>query len=90
VRLSPPADQRLEQARLLVGVGGSELNVGCLARLGRRRRGCHGCRKDRSAASSTGSAAARVDTRWVRWMADARLGLMFYERTRTAHEPGHL
>src|SRR6201997_3223946 len=38
MRLSPPADERLEQARLLeVGVGGSELNVGCmLARLGRR------------------------------------------------------
>jgi len=38
MRLSPPADQRLEQTRLFeVGVGGSELNVGCLlARLGRR------------------------------------------------------
>src|SRR6266446_7025134 len=38
MRLSPPANQRLDQARLFeIGVGGSELNVGCLlARLGRR------------------------------------------------------
>jgi 2-dehydro-3-deoxygluconokinase len=38
IRLSPPAMQRLDQARLFeVGVGGSELNVACLlARLGRR------------------------------------------------------
>jgi len=38
LRLSPPAQQRFEQARLFeIGVGGSELNVGCLlARLGRR------------------------------------------------------
>src|SRR6516162_5353201 len=60
MRLSPPADQRLEQARLFeVGVGGSELNVGCLVDGEARRHG--------------------VDTRWVRWMANARLGLMFYE-----------
>jgi 2-dehydro-3-deoxygluconokinase len=38
LRLSPPGQQRLDQARLFeIGVGGSELNVGCLlARLGRR------------------------------------------------------
>ena len=38
LRLSPPGLQRLDQARLFeIGVGGSELNVGCLlARLGRR------------------------------------------------------
>jgi len=38
LRLSPPGEQRLDQARLFeIGVGGSELNVGCLlARLGRR------------------------------------------------------
>ena len=38
MRLSPPANQRFDQARLFeIGVGGSELNVGCLlARLGRR------------------------------------------------------
>ncbi|MBV9816002.1 MAG: sugar kinase, partial [Alphaproteobacteria bacterium] len=38
LRLSPPGQQRFEQARLFeIGVGGSELNVGCLlARLGRR------------------------------------------------------
>src|SRR3989442_14485151 len=38
LRLSPPGMQRLDQARLFeIGVGGSELNVGCLlARLGRR------------------------------------------------------
>src|SRR5690349_4118542 len=36
--LSPPCRQRFEQAHLFeIGVGGSELNVGCLlARLGRR------------------------------------------------------
>jgi len=38
LRLSPPGMQRLDQARLFeTGIGGSELNVGCvLARLGRR------------------------------------------------------
>ena len=38
LRLSPPGQQRLDQARLFeIAVGGSELNVGCvLARLGRR------------------------------------------------------
>ena len=38
LRLSPPGQQRLDQARLFeIGVGGSELNVGCLlARLWRR------------------------------------------------------
>jgi 2-dehydro-3-deoxygluconokinase len=38
LRLSPPGMQRLDQARLFeIGIGGSELNVGCLlARLGRR------------------------------------------------------
>src|SRR2546430_16452712 len=31
LRLSPPGMQRLDQARLFeIGVGGSELNVGCL------------------------------------------------------------
>src|SRR6201997_4673596 len=82
MRLSPPADERLEQARLLeVGVGGSELNVGCmLARLGRR--GAWGSRLPEGPLGRIVDGEARrhgVDTRWVRWMANARLGLMFYE-----------
>src|SRR5438874_4880485 len=38
LRLSPPGLQRLDQTRLFeIGIGGTELNVGCvLARLGRR------------------------------------------------------
>ena len=53
LRLSPPGVQRLDQARLFeIGVGGSELNVGCLlARLGR------------SAASSMARRGATVSTR---------------------------
>jgi 2-dehydro-3-deoxygluconokinase len=82
LRLSPPGQQRLDQARLFeIGVGGSELNVGCLlARLGR-----HVAWVSRLPAGPLGrivDGEARrhgVDTRWVRWLENARLGLMFYE-----------
>ncbi|MBO0739783.1 MAG: sugar kinase, partial [Alphaproteobacteria bacterium] len=82
MRLSPPGDLRLEQTHLLeVAVGGSELNVACLlARLGR-----HVAWVSRLPAGPLGrivDGEARrhgVDTRWVRWIEKARLGLMFYE-----------
>ena len=56
LRLSPPGQQRLDQARLFeIGVGGSELNVGCLRwrGWGAGSPGCRGCLPGRSAASST-------------------------------------
>jgi len=82
MRLSPPADQRLEQARLFeVAVGGSELNVGCLlARLGRRVAWVSRLPEGPLGRIVDGEARRHgVDTRWVRWIANARLGLMFYE-----------
>ena len=82
MRLSPPVDQRLEQARLFeVGVGGSELNVACvLARLGRRVAWVSRLPEGPLGRIVDGEARRHgVDTRWVRWMANARLGLMFYE-----------
>src|SRR6201998_1613273 len=82
MRLSPPADQRLEQARLCeVGVGGSELNVSCmLARLGRRVAWVSRLPEGPLGRIVDGEARRHgVDTRWVRWMPNARLGLMFYE-----------
>src|SRR5262249_15367773 len=97
-RLPPPADQRLEQARLFeVGVGGSELNVGCvLARLGRRVAWVSRLPEGPLGRKVDGEARRHgVDTRWVRWMADARLGLMFYEpgpeprTSRVIYDRGH-
>jgi len=82
MRLSPPANQRLEQARHLeIGIGGSELNVGCLlARLGRRVAWVSRLPEGPLGRIVDGEARRHgVDTRWVRWIADARLGLMFYE-----------
>src|SRR6266581_3332986 len=82
MRLSPPADQRFEQARLFeIGVGGSELNVGCLlSRLGRRVAWVSRLPEGPLGRIVDGEARRHgVDTRWVRWIADARLGLMFYE-----------
>ena len=82
LRLSPPGQQRLDQARLFeVGVGGSELNVGCLlARLGTARR----------LGLQAPGRAARPHRRWRGAVARGRhplgavdrkcpLGLMFYE-----------
>jgi len=82
MRLSPPADQRIEQARLLeIGIGGSELNVSCLlARLGRRVVWVSRLPEGPLGRMVDGEARRHgVDTRWVRWMSNARLGLMFYE-----------
>jgi 2-dehydro-3-deoxygluconokinase len=81
VRFSPPASQRLEQARALAAtVGGSELNVAVLAaRLGVTSRWVS--RLPDNALGRMISAAARqhgVDTR-VEWTADGRVGLYFVE-----------
>ena len=82
LRLSPPGQQRLDQARLFeIGVGGSELNVGCLlARLGRRVAWVSRLPEGPLGRIVDGEARRHgVDTRWVRWIENARLGLMFYE-----------
>jgi len=82
LRLSPPGMQRLDQARSFeVGIGGSELNVACLlARLGRRTAWVSRL-PDGSLGRIVDGEARRhgVDTRFVRWMPGARLGLMFFE-----------
>ncbi len=82
MRLSPPGAQRLDQARQFeIGIGGSELNVGCLlARLGRRVAWVSRLPEGPLGRMVDGEARRHgVDTRWVRWIPDARLGLMFYE-----------
>jgi 2-dehydro-3-deoxygluconokinase len=82
LRLSPPDLQRIEQARLLeIGVGGSELNVGCLlARLGRRVAWVSRLPTGPLGRIVQGEARRHgVDTRWVRWIENSRLGIMFYE-----------
>src|SRR5436190_17830658 len=82
LRLSPPGLQRLEQARLFeTGIGGSELNVGCvLARLGRRVAWVSRLPEGPLGRIVDGEARRHgVDTRHVRWVAGARLGLMFFE-----------
>jgi 2-dehydro-3-deoxygluconokinase len=82
LRLSPPGMQRLDQARMFEpGVGGSELNVGCvLARLGRAVAWVSRLPEGPLGRIVDGEARRHgVDTRFVRWIPDARLGLMFYE-----------
>src|SRR5438552_3861022 len=82
LRLSPPGMQRLDQAPLFeVGIGGSELNVGCvLARLGRRVAWVSRLPTGPLGRIVDGEARRHgVDTRWVRWIEEARLGLMFFE-----------
>jgi 2-dehydro-3-deoxygluconokinase len=82
LRLSPPGAQRLDQARLFeIGVGGSELNVGCLlARLGRRVAWVSRLPEGPLGRIVDGEARRHgVDTRFVRWIPGARLGLMFFE-----------
>jgi 2-dehydro-3-deoxygluconokinase len=82
LRLSPPGMQRLDQARAFeVGVGGSELNVACvLARLGRRTAWVSRLPEGPLGRIVDGEARRHgVDTRFVRWIPDARLGLMFFE-----------
>jgi 2-dehydro-3-deoxygluconokinase len=82
LRLSPPGMQRLDQARAFdVGVGGSELNVACLlARLGRRTAWVSRLPEGPLGRIVDGEARRHgVDTRFVRWIEGARLGLMFFE-----------
>src|SRR5260370_25612707 len=82
LRLSPPGLQRIDQTRLFeIGVGGSELNVGCLlARLGRRVAWVSRLPEGPLGRIVDGEARRHgVDTRYVRWIAGARLGLMFFE-----------
>lgn len=82
LRLSPPGAQRLDQARVFeVGVGGSELNVACLlARLGRRTAWVSRIPQGPLGRIVEGEARRHgVDTRFVRHIPDARLGLMFFE-----------
>jgi 2-dehydro-3-deoxygluconokinase len=81
VRFSPPAAQRLEQARALeASVGGSELNVAVLAaRLGVTSRWVS--RLPDNALGRmiyTQAREQRVDAR-VEWTADGRVGLYFVE-----------
>src|SRR5690349_3139802 len=82
LRMSPPGMQRLDQARMFeVGVGGSELNVACLlARLGRRAAWVSRLPEGPLGRIVDGEARRHgVDTRFVRWIPEARLGLMFFE-----------
>ncbi len=82
LRLSPPGMQRLDQARNFeVGIGGSELNVACmLARLGRRTAWVSRLPEGPLGRIVDGEARRHgVDTRFVRWIPEARLGLMFFE-----------
>src|ERR1051326_1531777 len=82
LRLSPPGLQRLRQAHLFeTGIGGSELSVGCvLARLGRRVAWVSRLPEGPLGRIVDGEARRHgVDTRFVRWIPDARQGLMFFE-----------
>jgi 2-dehydro-3-deoxygluconokinase len=74
--------QRLDQARQFeVGIGGTELNVACLlARLGRRAAWVSRLPEGPLGRIVDGEARRHgVDTRFVRWVPQARLGLMFFE-----------
>src|SRR5690348_18433956 len=80
--LSPPCRQRFEQAHLFeIGVGGSELNVGCLlARLGRRVAWVSRLPTGPLGRIVDGEARRHgVDAGFVRWIDGARIGLMFFE-----------
>jgi 2-dehydro-3-deoxygluconokinase len=82
LRFSPPGMQRLDQARQFdIGIGGSELNVGCvLARLGRRVAWVSRLPAGPLGRIIDGEARRHgVDTGHVRWIEGARLGLMFFE-----------
>src|SRR5271154_3847186 len=82
LRLSPPGMQRLDQASMFeVGIGGSELNVASLlARLGRRTAWVSRLPEGPLGRIVDGEARRHgVDTRFVRWIPEARLGLMFFE-----------
>jgi 2-dehydro-3-deoxygluconokinase len=82
LRMSPPGMQRIDQARLFdIGIGGSELNVACvLARLGRRAAWVSRLPEGPLGRIVDGEARRHgVDTSFVRWIPEARLGLMFFE-----------
>jgi 2-dehydro-3-deoxygluconokinase len=82
LRLSPPGMQRLDQARSFeVGIGGSELNVACvLARLGHSTAWVSRLPEGPLGRIVDGEARRHgVDTSFVRWIPQARLGLMFFE-----------
>jgi len=82
LRLSPPGVQRLDQTRTFdVGIGGSELNVACLlARLGRRTAWVSRIPDGPLGRIVEGEARRHgVDTRFIRHIPGARLGLMFFE-----------
>src|SRR5438067_12549471 len=82
LRLSSPGVQRLDQARQFeLGIGGSELNVACLlARLGRRTAWVSRLPEGPLGRIVEGEARRHgVDTRFIRWVPEARLGLMFFE-----------
>jgi 2-dehydro-3-deoxygluconokinase len=82
LRMSPPGAQRLDQARHFeIGIGGTELNVGCvLARLGRRVAWVSRLPEGPLGRIVDGEARRHgVDTSHVRWIPGARLGLMFFE-----------
>jgi 2-dehydro-3-deoxygluconokinase len=82
LRLSPPGVQRLDQARAFdIGIGGSELNVACLlARLGRRTAWVSRIPDGPLGRIVEGEARRHgVDTRFIRRIPGARLGLMFFE-----------
>jgi len=82
LRFSPPGMQRLDQAHQMeIGIGGSELNVACvLARLGRRTAWVSRLPEGPLGRLVNGEARRHgVDTGFVRWVAGARLGLMFFE-----------
>src|SRR3954468_11001786 len=78
LRLSPPGMQRLDQARAFeVGIGGTELHVpGLPARLARRTAWVSRLREGPLGRMVAAEARRHgVDTRFVRWVPDGRLGL---------------
>jgi 2-dehydro-3-deoxygluconokinase len=82
LRLSPPGMLRFDQTRNFeAGIGGSELNVGCvLARLGRRVAWVSRLPTGPLGRIIDGEARRHgVDTSHVTWIDDARQGLMFFE-----------
>lgn len=82
IRLSPPGMLRFDQTRNFeAGIGGSELNVGCvLARLGRRVAWVSRLPAGPLGRIIDGEARRHsVDTSHVAWVDDARQGLMFFE-----------
>ena len=82
LRLSPPGMLRFDQTRSFeAGIGGSELNVGCvLARLGRRVAWVSRLPTGPLGRIIDGEARRHgVDTSHVKWIDDARQGLMFFE-----------